>query len=194
MCSFWLKIYFVYKWRWERIIEIIRKKYIYRYTTLRPKGNSRRFTNHIFRLIFPNTNHFILIQMSLKFSFTLLVHAWCRLLGDKPLSEPMLAKFTDACMSKMEGVLLHFASCPNKFLWYPIFADGNSVLILWQHLCWKLDDGSASKMRCRHIISNTNHFIYGTLWTPHYPRINDFTKAHLESSSVVKHPPGLEFE
>ena len=41
------------------------------------------------------------------------------------------------------------------FLWHLILADWISTLILWQTLCWKLDDGFASVMRSRHLTSNS---------------------------------------
>ena len=76
------------------------------------------------------------------------------------------------------------------FLWHLIFADWISTLILWQTLCWKLDDGFASVMRSRHLTSNSGYATAQTVCT-HHPRIYNLSKAHLGNSSiVVKHPPG----
>ena len=61
---------------------------------------------NIFKCIFLNENDTLLIQISLKFvarspidskAALVQVMAW-RQTGDKPLSEPMLNRFTDACM------------------------------------------------------------------------------------------------
>ena len=63
-------------------------------------------THDIFKRTFLNENVRILIQIALKFvpkgsidNKPVLVHvmAWRRI-GDKPLSEPMPTRFTDACM------------------------------------------------------------------------------------------------
>ena len=60
----------------------------------------------IFKYIFLNENDRIPIQLSLKFVTDgpiynnpawFKIMAWCRI-GDKPLSDPMLARFTDANM------------------------------------------------------------------------------------------------
>ena len=74
--------------------------------TLRPRQNGRHFPDDNFRCIFVNENFYILIKLSLKFvpngpinniPALVLIMAWRRK-GDKPLSEPMLIQFTDACM------------------------------------------------------------------------------------------------
>ena len=71
-----------------------------------PGQNGHHFADNIFRCIFMNEKFFILIKISLKFvpkapiiSITelVLIMAWLRL-GDKPLSEPMLAWSTDPYM------------------------------------------------------------------------------------------------
>ena len=62
--------------------------------------------DYIFKCIFLNENDGILIQISVKFvpdgpidnnPALVWIMAWRRT-GDKPLSEPMLTKFTDAYM------------------------------------------------------------------------------------------------
>ena len=59
---------------------------------------------------------------------------------------------------------------------------------LWCSLFWKLDDGCASWMQRRHLISNTTHAADLPLWT-YNPWIYTPTKAHLKNlPSVVKHP------
>ena len=68
--------------------------------------NDRHFANDIFGCIFVNEKFCILIKFSLKFIPTgpitnipalVQIVAWRRP-GDKPLSEPMLSRFTDAHM------------------------------------------------------------------------------------------------
>ena len=51
-----------------------------------------------------------------------------------------------------------------------IFAHEMVLLTLWQDLCHKVDDGSASIMRKSHLISDTNYTADPSLWT-HHPRI-----------------------
>ena len=69
-----------------------------------PGQNDHHFADEIFRCIFVNENIYILTKISLKFvpegtinNNLALVYivAWRRI-GDKPLSEPMLPRFTDA--------------------------------------------------------------------------------------------------
>ena len=71
-----------------------------------PGQNDRHFADDIFRYIFLNENFCILIKISLKFvpkgqidnnPPLVQIIAWCRM-GDKPLFEPMLTRFTDAYM------------------------------------------------------------------------------------------------
>ena len=66
----------------------------------------RHFADDVFGCIFVNGKFYILIKISLKFvpkgpidNYPALVQmmAWRRI-GDKPLSEPMLTRFTDAYM------------------------------------------------------------------------------------------------
>ena len=74
--------------------------------TLRPRQNGRHFTNDIFRGIFVYERFCILIKISLKFvpkgpidnnSALVKIMTWHQI-GNKPLSEPMLTRFTDAYM------------------------------------------------------------------------------------------------
>ena len=76
--------------------------------TLRPRQNGRHFADDIFKSIFLNKNVWIPIKISLKFvpkgpinNIPALVQImdWRRP-GDKPLSEPMMAGFTDAYMRR----------------------------------------------------------------------------------------------
>ena len=69
-------------------------------STLKPRQNGRLFVDDIFKYIFLNENVWILIKISLKFVPKGLINnipalvqimAW-RLLGDKPLSEAMMAR------------------------------------------------------------------------------------------------------
>ena len=71
-----------------------------------PEQNGRRFAADVFRCIFVNEKFCILVEISLKFvsygpidnntGFVQIV-AWRRI-GDKPLSEPMMARSSDAYM------------------------------------------------------------------------------------------------
>ena len=71
-----------------------------------PGQNGRHFTDDTFKRIFLNENVRISIKISLKFVPNGLINnipalvqimAWRRI-GDKPLSEPMLTRFTDLYM------------------------------------------------------------------------------------------------
>ena len=71
---------------------------------LRPRQNGRHFADDIFKCIFLNENLWISIKISLKFvpkgpinniPALVQVMAWRRS-GDKPLSDPMMVKSTDA--------------------------------------------------------------------------------------------------
>ena len=72
-----------------------------------PLGQNRcHLADDIYRCIFVNENFFILIKISLKFvpegpinniQALVQVMAWRRI-GDKPLSEPMQTRYTDAYM------------------------------------------------------------------------------------------------
>ena len=91
------------------------------FNTLRPRQNGRHFPDDIFKCIFLNENVRISIEVSLKFvpkgsisNIPALVHmmAWRRL-GDKPLSEPMLAcSPTHICVSRPQyrNILLRMSS------------------------------------------------------------------------------------
>ena len=65
----------------------------------------------------------------------------------------------------LRAASLHMASSPNEFSWYHIFADWNNVFPVWHFLCQKLDDGPASLMRSRHLISNTTYSADQSQWT-----------------------------
>ena len=71
-----------------------------------PGQNGHHFADDIFRCVFMNEKFCILIQISLKFVpegpidyNPALVHimSWCAI-DNKPLSEPMLTRYTDAYM------------------------------------------------------------------------------------------------
>ena len=71
-----------------------------------PRQNGRHFADDLFRCIFVNEKFCILIKISLKFvpkrpidnNSALVWIMACRPIGNKPLSEPMLIRFTDAYM------------------------------------------------------------------------------------------------
>ena len=81
--------------------------------TLRPRQDGRRFPDDTFERIFLNENVIILIKISLKFvpngpinnsPALVQIMAWRRL-GDKPLSEPMMAKLpTHMCVTRPQWV------------------------------------------------------------------------------------------
>ena len=80
---------------------------------LRPRQNGRRFADDVFKCIFLNENVWILITISLKFISIVPVNnipalvrvmAWRRS-GDKPLSEPMMARLpTHICVTRPQWV------------------------------------------------------------------------------------------
>ena len=80
------------------------------------RQNGRHFTDDIFKCIFLNVNIWILIKMTLNFvpkdsinNILSLVQimAWCRP-GDKPLSEPMMARLTThICMARPQRVNIY---------------------------------------------------------------------------------------
>ena len=95
-------------------------KYVWCINTLRLRQNGRHFPGKIFKCIFLNENIWITIKISLKFvpkgpinniPALVQVMAWCRP-GDKPLSDPMMVKFTDAYMrhsaSMSYTVIMHY--------------------------------------------------------------------------------------
>ena len=83
--------------------------YLMLVNTLRPRQNGRHFADDIFNCIFLNENIGILINISLKFvpkgqinniPSLVQIMAWRRP-GDKPLSEPMMARLpTHICVTR----------------------------------------------------------------------------------------------
>ena len=79
---------------------------IYRWLNSSPGQNGCHFTDNIFRCIFVNENFCFLIKSSIKFvpkgpidnNPTLVLRMAWRQTGNKPLSQPMLTRFTDAYM------------------------------------------------------------------------------------------------
>ena len=69
------------------------------------------------------------------------------------------------------GISLHLPSSSNKISWYLIFVE-IVILAPCYDLCQKLDDGSASWMRSRHLISDTNY----TMDIDHHLRNYNLTK------------------
>ena len=88
--------------------------------SLRPRQNRRHLADDVFKCNFLNENVWIPIKISLKFvpkspinNIPTLVQIMAgRLTGDKPLSEPMMAKFNGAYMR-------HSASMSNSSLFVP---------------------------------------------------------------------------
>ena len=89
--------------------------------TLRPRQNACQFPD-IFKCIFFNENMYFSIKISLKFVpkgsidnipalVQILARRW---LGDKPLSEPMMAQFTDAYMRHSAEMGLICLTASNK--------------------------------------------------------------------------------
>ena len=85
-----------------------------------------------------------------------------------------------------KGVSLRLVSFPNEFSWYHIFANWSTgnVLHPMTYLGYKLDDGSASVMQKRHLISNTKCRYYrvvtagmpSTNLQPHQNSYGELTK------------------
>ena len=95
-----------------------------RFDTLRSRQNGRHFADGIFKSIFWNENCLIMIQISLKFvpkgpidnmQALVQIMAWRRI-GDKPISEPMVAWFCDAYLCHTASMSLH---------WSRVFFDTN---------------------------------------------------------------------
>ena len=84
-----------------------------RFNTLWPRQNGCNFTDNIFKFIFLNEIFWILNKILLKYvryglidnmAALVQIMSWCRT-SDKPLSEPMLACFTDAYMRHSASVI-----------------------------------------------------------------------------------------
>ena len=87
----------------------------YIFNTLRPRQNGRHFADDIFKCIFLNENVSIAIKISLKFvpkgpisniPSLVQIMAWRRP-GNKPLSEPMMARL-HICVTRPQWVKIHF--------------------------------------------------------------------------------------
>ena len=101
---------------------------IFFFNTLRPRQNGRHFADDLFQCISVNKNIWISIKISLKFipkraiyNIPALVQimAWRRL-GDKRLSEPMIARLpTHICVTRPQWVnhLEHIWTQTQKKLW-----------------------------------------------------------------------------
>ena len=148
----------------------------YAVNTLRPRQNGRHFTDDIFKCIFLNENAWITLKISLKLVSKVginyipaLVQIMARRRpGDKPLSEPMIVSLlTHICVTRPQwvntlsletirfhedllGVSLHLVSSQNEFSKGCKF-----VSDLQPNLYLKLNDGFASPMQSRHLISST---------------------------------------
>ena len=87
---------------------------------------------YIFRWIFVNENFYILIQISLKFvtdspidNNPVFVYMAWRRIGDKPLSEPMLTRLTDAYM-RHSGEMSYWVHC----------TDPINLVSVYKHIHW----------------------------------------------------------
>ena len=106
--------------------------------TLRPRQNGRHFADDIFKCIFLNENVSIAIKISLKFvpkgpisniPSLVQIMAWRRP-GDKPLSEPMMARLpTHICVTRPQWVKSHLvwlvfwpARPPSGVCWHPFLS------------------------------------------------------------------------
>ena len=104
-----------------------------------PGQNGRHFVEDIFRYIFMNEMFCILIKISLKFipkgqidnnQALVEIMAWRRK-GNKPLSEPMLIRLTDAYMQHKGEMRLWFAA---------YMAPSNYLSQWWLVVGWTLTD------------------------------------------------------
>ena len=96
----------------------------------------------------------------------------------RPQMGPMLAPWTLLSGS------LHTESSTNELSWHFISVGTNNISQLQCSLCKKQDDGSASKMRRRHLICKTTDL---SLWT-HNPRMTSQWR-HNGHDSVSNHQP-----
>ena len=64
---------------------------------------------------------------------------------------------------------------PMGVLWRLIFTGETILLMIWQILCPKLGEGSASMARRRYLISDKNYTIESSPWA-RYPRNYNLTK------------------
>ena len=94
------------------------------FNSLRLRKNGRHFLNDIFKCICVYQNIWISIKISLKFVSKGQIHnnpslvqimAWHRP-GDKPLSEPMMAQFTDPCMPHSDSMYQWLGKSWNQWL------------------------------------------------------------------------------
>ena len=93
----------------ESSVVIAPAQWVHLINTLRSRHNGRHYPDDISKCIFLNENVWISLKISLKCVPTVRINrinnipalaqimAWCRI-GDKPLSEPMLTRYTDAYM------------------------------------------------------------------------------------------------
>ena len=112
--------------------------------TLRPRQDGRHFPDDIFKCIFFNENVWILIKISLKFNSKgpvinipslVQIMAW-RLLGDKPLSEPMIVRLsTHICVTRPQWVNIYNLTNPNNKKCLPHLTHSRQYTIS-QHNLW----------------------------------------------------------
>ena len=110
--------------------------------TLRPRQNGHHFPDDIFKCIFLNENVWISIRISLKFApevpinnkpALIQIMAW-RLTGAKPLSEPMMAYFTDAYMR--HSASMNLLSCWGQTFMLLLMSDFSRGIMFCSYTWW----------------------------------------------------------
>ena len=88
---------------------------------INPSPSGQHFADGIFRCIFVNEKFCILIKISLNLFPRFHLIAWRRI-GDKPLSEPMLTRFTEVymrhwgdCLISIAHYFFFFSFCPGIY-------------------------------------------------------------------------------
>ena len=153
--------------------------------TLRPRQNGRQFPDDIFKCIFLNENKWISIKTSLKFNPegpinnmpSLVQIMACRLVGAKPLFEPMTVILpTHICVTRPQWVNLPCALTSVNL---------NGLLLCYSIGCYKIIQHKSPtygshplsyKMwtwqRCvlssYHIYPQAKEFVLCVCWHPHY--------------------------
>ena len=130
-------------------------RYPIKLNTLRPRQNARHFADDMFKCIFLNENVWIPIEISLKFvpkgtinnnPSLFQIMAWRRP-GDKPLSEPMMARLlTHICVTRPQwvnrlltsGLLYWLLVCyfVSNNVWKKLDSTRLMVLDSWGHWKW----------------------------------------------------------
>ena len=139
--------------------------FIVQFNTLRSRQNGRHFADYIFKRIILNENIWISIKISLKFvpkgpinniPSLVQIMAWRRP-GDKPLSEPMMARLpTHICVTRPQWVnherILNWIACIETMTTYPRWPFYGHIEVWWRIYTYASVNGSGnghSPVRCQ---------------------------------------------